>query len=299
MRPDVKKETRAGWLVLAAAVLVSALIVWWFSQDDGSGNQLSVARAQHESMKGPELFTTVLDKQRSANDELRKTIEDLKGELNIQPDPIYTLPAVLPNGEHKSEFFTRQRYFTRDALRHLAESRSIPFNEDLGFSAGDETPPDKEAPFLLTMLQLTEKAARIAFSTPGAPITKFEISHGVETLTGPAGRPPLVREFPLKMEVTGTLQDVLWILHAFSQIKTSEPDKPKDFPLILQHLRIKGSNEKPKDQIQLVEATFDIAGMRYLSEEERGGKAGSRATGTSRGPAPGPQRPQDNTGARP
>jgi hypothetical protein len=117
----------------------------------------------------------------------------------------------------------------------------------------------------MTMLQLTEKAVGIVLAANEPPLESFAITHERAVETGPAGRPVLLREYPLTLKVRGSLKDILWILHRLSQFEADG----KDYPLILRGLVIQSENAKPKDNIQHLDAVFQLAGMQFLTPEER------------------------------
>ncbi len=290
---------------MSGALMIGGLLAWWFMQDDGLKDQLEAARSAHTKMTGPEVFSERIEKQRAANEALSHTIEDLKSENGFTVSREFRIePEDIRSGFNPGYIFKNRFTGVRQRLNDIAQQKRIEYKEDnlnFGFGSDEKVPPDRDAPDLLIMLQLTEKAALIAFNTR-TPIAKFNITHGTKTVTGPAGRPPLVREYPLTMEITATLEDVLWILHALSQVKEPEPGKPRDdYPLVLQGgLTINGMNPTEKDEIQLVQAVFKIAGMQFLTPQERGGApSGIRGLATQRVPGATAARANDGARARP
>jgi hypothetical protein len=305
MRPDVKKEKRAGWIALSAALVVGALVVMWFSQDDGLSEQLDQVRSAHAAMTGPEPFAQRIAKQQEANEALSRTIEELKRGSGFTAARDFRIEAEdIRKGFNPGYIFKDRFTGVRQKLNDIAAQKHIEYKEDnlnFGFGSDEKVPPDRDAPDLLIMLQLTEKAALIAFNTR-TPIVKFNITHGTKKVTGPAGRPPLVREYPLTMEVTATLEDVLWILHALSQVKEPEAGKPsEDYPLVLQDLQISAMNLTEKDEIQVVQAVFKIYGMQFLPPQERGKQGGAKGLtpAATRVPNATASRGNDSTRARP
>jgi hypothetical protein len=230
-----------------------------------------------------------VERQVEANQELRGTIEALKS----QTDFILAEEFVIrPEERQPGYFFKRKFVEVRERLRNKAEARKIAYDQNIGFGADPAVPADDQAPYLLTMLQLTEKVVGIAFDTE-IPLESLNVSHGPAVDTGPVDRPVLLREYPLKLEVRGGLKDILGILHRISQTDALGKDgKRTDYPLILRGFRITSENSTPKDDISQLEAVFDLAAMRFISEEERaadplafqpvGGAGGSNGPGGGR-----------------
>jgi hypothetical protein len=270
MRPDLARETWTGWGVFAGVALVAGAAMYWFADDDGLAAKLTSAHSAYVGLGGPEPFSEVIAQQRAANLALRRTIDDRKRDtgftvlrdFRIEPGDLTPGSGITPGYIFKQRFTA-----VREEIRSLAQPRSVAYEENLGFDGNGDVPADKDVPYLLTMLQLTQKACRITLSSNVKPVTFFSITHDKATLTGPDGRPPLIQEYPLTLTVHGDLVDVLRILFLFSQ--TNQQDSTHDYPLVLQGLDITGGNAKPIDQIQDVNAVFHIAGMRYLTDDER------------------------------
>jgi hypothetical protein len=265
MMPDVKKEEQTGWLVLAGTAVV-VLIALWFISD---GGELADAAEQARSglaVGGREDMAVHVERQVEANEELRKTIEQLKG----QTDFVLAEEFVIRAEERQPGYFFKRKFVeVRERLRDKAEARKISYDQNIGFGADPAVPPDDQAPYLLTMLQLTEKIVGIAFDSE-RPLESLSVSHGPAVDTGPDTRPVLVREYPLKLEVRGGLKDILGILHRISQIDPPGKDgKRSDYPLILRGFSIKSENTSAKDDIQQLDAVFDLAAMRFITEAER------------------------------
>lgn len=285
MMPDVKKEEQTGWLVLAGSAVV-ALIALWIVSDGGELAEQAALAHDKLALGGRESMAVHVERQVEANQELRTTIEQLKG----QTDFILAEEFVIrPEERQPGYFFKRKFVEVRERLRNKAEARRIAYDQNIGFGADPAVPPDDQAPYLLTMLQLTEKIVGIAFDTE-IPLESLAVSHGPAVDTGPVDRPVLLREYPLKLEVRGGLKDILGILHRISQTTPSKDGKRSDYPLILRGFRITSENATPKDDISQLEAVFDLAAMRFITEEERAKDplafqpvGGSRASGSGGG----------------
>ena len=265
MMPNVKKEEQTGWLVLAASVVVTVIALWIISD----GGELAEAAEQAQaglSVGGREDMAVHVERQVEANEELRKTIEQLKSQTEFVLADEF---VIRPDERQPGYFFKRKFVEVRERLRNKAESRKIAYDQNIGFGADPAVPPDEQAPYLMTMLQLTEKIVGIAFDSE-RPLESLSVSHDPAIETGPETRPALVREYPLRLEVRGGLKDILGILHRISQIDAPGKDgKRSDYPLILRGFSIKSENSTPKDDISQLEAVFDLAAMRFISEEER------------------------------
>lgn len=265
MMPDVKKEEQTGWLVLAGSAVVTLIALWIISDGGELAEQAEQAQAGL-AVGGREDMAVHVERQVQANEQLRKTIEQLKGETDF----VLADEFVIRAEERQPGYFFKRKFVeVRERLRDKAEARRIAYDQNIGFGADPAVPPDEQAPYLLTMLQLTEKIVGIAFDTE-RPLESLSVTHGPAIDTGPETRPVLVREYPLKLEVRGGLKDILGILHRISQIDPPGKDgKRHDYPLILRGFSITSDNATPKDNISQLDAVFDLAAMRFISEEER------------------------------
>jgi hypothetical protein len=263
MLPDLRREETTGWLTFSA-VLLAMLITWWTLHDNGElAAQVDQARAAWQALTGAGDLKQLVDHQRQANQELRATIAERMQAFGFKLDPRFVIPA---NERQPGYFFIQRFIAVRQALREKAQPYGVEYQENLGFGDAKDVPDDKDAPYLMTMLQLTEKAVGIALAANEPPLESFSITHERVVETGPAGRPVLLREYPLTLKVRGSLKDILWILHRLSQFEADG----KDYPLILRGLTIQSEeNAKPKDNIQPLDAVFQLAGMQFLTPEER------------------------------
>lgn len=296
MMPEPGRPATVGWLVLAGTTLV-VLLGLWLLWDDQVANSLAKSRAEVAKLKGPESLDARLTLERDAVDELRRTIEVIKTRTGFTVTQGFQVP-VNPTDEREKQpgFFFKQKLVSiRDNVRKAAKNLSIDHEPALGFSKDDKVPPDTEAQFLLTMLQLTEKTANIVLGSHGERppiiITRFEINHGDKAIeTGPESRPVLLREFPLTLKVVGSLEDLLWILHRLSQVDATVPG---DYPLILQGLTLDSEKPTKRDEISQITATFRIAGMQFLGEAERSHDKSAPASGLPVSPTSGVKRGAD------
>lgn len=289
MHVNLKKERQIAWAVLGGVALLGLIVLWMMSDDGQLAQQLSSAEAEHAKMVGPEKLSDRIDAQRRANQKLARTIEELKKQVG------FTSELAIKAGEQHNLYFSNARARVREELNNKAAQLSIDDIDDwFGFGSGKSTapltklPPENEADFLLVMLQLTEKAAMVALNAPD-PLERLIISHGDRpVLTGPQGRPPLLKEYPLTLKVRGSLESILTILHQLSAKNVNansviSDQISKDYPLVITYFLIDSAKSKDKDGIQQLDATFNLAGMEFLSEKERGE---APAGGASPGAAP-------------
>lgn len=262
MRPDLSRDLVTGWSTLGGTALVVILTVWLLSDGGSLSEQVDKAVADQAKITGKDDLQTRVTAQIEANTALRRTIEELKNHSGFSIESRFVIPADAkqPAAVYRDRFIE-----VRQALREKAGPKSVSYKEDIGFPSVAELPDDSEAPYLMAILQLTDKAVSIALDTP-TPLVSLEINHRDPAVeTGPESRPVLLKEYPLELKVRGGLKDILWILHRLSQV---EPGG-KDYPLILRGLVVQSDNAKPKDDIAQLDATFQIAGMQFMSEEQR------------------------------
>ncbi len=281
MQIDVRREAMQGWLVLAGAV-VAALIAVWVMSDHGELEQRIGALQSAVPTGGKRLSAHVADQVR-ANEHLRTTIADLKERVGFSLEKAFPDQQIFQS--NPGFFFQTERDKAIDALFNRARDKGIAdYDRYIGFGTAERVPPPsappsrEDAPNLLRVLQLTEKAVKICLETP-TPLQKLVVEpHGNairSTLVTPAGRPPLMREYELKLKIRGSLKDILWILHRLSPGREAAA---QDYPLILKHLRLTSDNRTPGQTIQQLDLELTLAGMEFISEEERA----SAATGAQR-----------------
>lgn len=273
MSPDMSSAARGGIVALLAALLGAGGMVWWtWSDQPAVDERLTAAREASARIAGKEPLKQRVERQRAANVELRANIAELKAQAGFTTAERFKVP---PTENEKGKFFLNRFVDVRQALREKAVARRIESDERLGFPPDDKVPPDDEAQTLLDMLQLTEKALTVVLAAPD-PVEWFDISHGKPYDTGPVSRPPLLKEYPLTLKLRGSLKTVLWILHSYGT--RSE----RDYPLILRGLNIASSNNRVRDDVQQLEATFELAGMAFLADTGRTpAQAAPRGAGSS------------------
>ena len=262
LRPDVRTPVLKAWGVFAAALVVTGGIIAWLADTGDLPEQQTSAESKGKSISGPIDLAQRITEARAANTHLASTIETLKKGVGFT----VVSPYVVPPGERQpGQYFNEKLLAVQDHLRTMARERSVTYQERLGFELTAAVPKDEDAPYLLTMLQLTEKLGTIVLKTP-TPVLKFTIRQPEKSaiVTGPADRPPLLKEYPLTLEVRAGLKDILWILHQLAQT-----DGPAGYPLTVRRFKITSANANPKDEIQQLDAEIEVAGLQFLSETER------------------------------
>ena len=262
LRPDFSRPLATAWGILAGVLVLCAAVVWWLSDAGDQPQQLATAEEEVRKLAGTVDLEKRIAEQKTANATLTQTIERLKAETGMT----VVAPFLVPVGNAQpGQYFNEQLAVVQDFCRPKAQRLSIVYQERLGFDKTAKVPRDEDAPHLLTMLQLTRKAADIILSTKN-PVQSFNITQPAKraVVTGPAGRPPLLREYPLRLEVRGALSDLLWILH-----RLALKDGAGDYPLIVRSFRIDSKNINPNDGVQQLDAVFDVAAMQFLTADER------------------------------
>ena len=271
LRPDLSKPLLTAWAAFGGILLLCGGLIWWLADDGDLTTQVASAEEEVRKLSGPVDLAKRITAQEQANQALMTTIERLKADTGLTLTPPFVVPANHPQ---PGQYFNEQLAAVQDFCRPKAQGKSIGYQERLGFENTAKVPRDEDAQYLLTMLQLTRKAADIVLSTP-TPVQSFKISQPLKqaVLTGPAGRPPLLKELPLRLEVRGSLADLLWILHHLAQ-----REEQGDYPLIVRSWRIDSKNINPDDGIQQLDAVFEVAAMQFLTKDEReaAAKAGPR-----------------------
>lgn len=260
MMPDVARAQRGG-LVAMLAALAAALGMAWYAWMDQPVIDARLEAAQEAARKigGKQPLRDRVDRQRQANADLARNIAELKTGTGFVPSLRYTVPP----GEHEpGKWFLNRFVEVRQQLRDKADARRIERDERLGFPPDDKVPPDADAPELLAMLQLTEQALGVVLAAPD-PVERFDISHGRPEETGPVDRPPLLKEYPITLKVRGSLKTILWMLHRYGEHADG------DCPLILRGLSIRSGNSHARDDVQQLEATFELAAMAFIPDEVR------------------------------
>lgn len=272
MSPDISGSQRAGLAALVAACIAAGVMSWWMWSDQPDIDvRLENARTAAKKITGKEPLRARVERQRKANAELSNNLTELKHQAGFTIKDSYRVP---PDEREPGKFFLGRFINVRQELRDEADKKRIERDERLGFPPDDRVPPDGEVPQLLAMLQLTEKALRVVLNAPD-PVEWFKISHDAQpNVTGPPSRPPLLKEHTLILEVRGSLKTILWILHSYGQRVDG------DFPLVVSYFKVDSDNTKAKDDVQQLEATIKIAGMQFLSDEERGLGATKPVAGT-------------------
>lgn len=265
---ELARRQRIRWAVLAALALVCGGALWWFSDDGGLGEALARAEEERRALDGPVVLERRIREQEEANRHLRDTIESLKAGCGFKPAVEFMVPAGHPQA---GQYFNERMLWVQDRLRAKAGERRVQYQERLGFERTAKVPTAAETPYLLAMLQVTDKAGAVILDIPESakipPVERFAITQPQRTAveTGAAGRPPLLREYVLRIELRAQLRTILWVLHRLAQVENERDD----YPLILRNLKIDGRNFQENAEIQSLDAVIEVAAMQFLTPEER------------------------------
>jgi len=296
MQPNVIKEQRNGWLALACAFILSSVCVGWYSLDSDLTDRLAGAKEQYRKLHGPEPMLVHIARQKLANANLLDTIEDLKKGTGFPDATFFTITAAdRASGEHDASIFLKKFYQVQDECEQQAKNFSLKnwSESSLGFPESGKMPSDAEVPYLMTMLQLTRRAARICFSTPPLsrntdPIKDIQFTHGLkpEKPTGPDGRPPLLTEYPLTIKFTASLTETMWILWRFSVGQVDDSSQPADpterieddldpnpYPFLLESFSVTSPVIEETDADDLahsfISVTMRVGPVKFVSQQTR------------------------------
>lgn len=292
MKPDTSRSQHIAWGTAAGTLLVS-LLAWWIASDGGATKaEHQRAASAYENRIGPRPLARQVDEQRQAIATTQEQIDELKMQTGVSR----IAPFIRPRRDSGGYIAFLIRYL-RQELQLRAQTFTI--DERLGFNLlGTRPPPESEADGWLNMLQMVTKALYLCSEAPGAIDAVRVTSLTTSPIpTGPAGRPALLHEYPFTLEVTGTLESISWLLVQLSSDERTPGNKDEDLrdwlthirrgvreagypvnepeeassigPLIVRGFNIIGSRVE-EHPISRLTVTFDLAGMHFLSDEERG-----------------------------
>lgn len=328
MRPDLSREQRIGWSVCGGAIAVAVGLVLWANDWGDSHATLDKERTAIERENAGQPLNRLIARQRQANDALRQTIDRLKTQNGFAIEPVFQVPGSDPTYARQPGKYFYDVLFP--ATEKLDERRKaigiVEYDRYLGFGTGPNVPPNRDVPpdanatYLLTMLQLRLKAAvialqieppldRIAFDQVQVPPSLKQLE------TGPENRPPLLREWPMTLSVRGSLRSITQLLYRLSQFPSADATPTpapwlRDrnalldelgklgtrefqftaYPLVTTGFAINSKNRTAKDRSQQLDATFQLAGMQFIADAERGpaaapsGRGGTGAAGSASAP---------------
>ncbi len=293
MRPDTTQDMKVGWISIAVVAAICLLAYFIVSDGGKSAKAVESALRTYEKHKGEEQYPLMKEirRQSEANEELARNIESLKNAVGIKPVRPFALPSNFT--KQKGLYFRLVFDIAVEYLNDKARFKRVQeYSTSLGFEFRDgQIIEEDQAKEELIRLQLIVRAMLLALSTPDR-LQEISIVQRKIVVTGPESRPPLLREYPFVLKVRGSLKDILWLMHQYSadtvpmdtvddwnklvthvqsnMKRAIEPTTSKDhFPLILRGLKINSENSEPLDNVQQLEAEFELAGMEFLSDAER------------------------------
>lgn len=282
MRLDTRKQELQGWIVLAAALVAVLVVAAYLWDDDGLAERYQ--RERDALTTPPMLLATQIARQREANARLVDTLRTLKGEVGFSLEQAFQVSKAPDFARQPGFYFVTKRDSIARQLFDRAKEKGIAdYDYYIGFglqprqSWAKEPPGDEHAIDLLKTLQITEKVVSLALETP-APLSRLIVLQHPpiprpETVA-PPGRPALLREYAITIDVRGSLKDILWLLHRLSPGR-ERPDAG-EYPLVLKALKLTSANFSPIQNISQLDLVLTVAGMEFIPDEERAKTAGGR-----------------------
>lgn len=301
MRPDIRRELRWSYGILAGAAILGGLIAWgfWWYADD-TQSERNKNEDEHTRRSGPINLASEIEIVHNSIDRVRVDTTKYKNEVGMRLISPFELGKEQTNrGYWCGALYDQIRF----ELQDLGRNHSIQYNAEIGFNRTGDI-PDAEAQYWATMLQHISRVAWLTMYTNRIPkrgIRNFSIEPitiGKIIATGPTGRPALLREYPFKLKVTGSMVDILWLIHQvtdkmdpevenellefYASIDTKVNSKTPNFTpkpasayrqtgrLILGGYDIQAKNRKSDDAYNEHTVTLHLAAMDFLSDEERG-----------------------------
>ncbi len=296
MAPEIKLPLRNGWITLAGVLVLGVGGLYWYYEPDLAESVEKLPPIG--SAKGKEV-TKRITEQAEANEKLRASIKNLKDNTGFAVTRDF---RILPESGKAEEREPGARWLFRfqqvqGQIAGHAKVKNIGFPPMLGFALASERdiPKPEDIPASLAMLQLVDKVMTTVVTTPEPihEVTSIVLGDLRGKLDGPTGRPALLRQYNLTIEIKARLDTLLWILHQFAYVEESPESKGKaDYPVILLGASIDSANRTSRDDIPILTGRFTLAGMQFLSDKDRGVNApvvrsGSASSGGgSRGARP-------------
>ncbi len=296
MAPDIKHPLRNGWISLAVVLVLGLGGLYWYYDPDLVESVEKLPPIG--SAKGKEITKRIAE-QAEANEKLRASIKNLKENTGFAVTRDF---RILSDSSKPEEREPDARWLFRfqqvqGQIGGHAKVKNIGFPPMLGFALASEKdiPKPEDIPASLAMLQLVDKVMTTVVTTPEPihEVTSIVLGDLRGKLDGPTGRPALLRQYNLTIEIKAELGSLLWILHQFAYVEESPEAKGKaDYPIILLGASIDSANRTSRDDIPILTGKFTLAGMQYISDKERGVNApvvsasNSSSGGGSRGARP-------------
>lgn len=314
MRPNLQREHAISWGILALAVVVAVAVGWWLRERAAAASRaFESAREAYARRIGSHDLAGLVAKVEDAILDMEGQIGELKRLTGFRRLPPFLVPG---DSDLRGSYFSFVFNTVFDELQFLADAKQVAIDGSrIGFADFSGQAVDEGSlQRWLTMLQLVTKGAWLALSTPDESLESVEVlplSIGNIVETGPAGRPPLVREYPFSMKVRGSLRAIKWLLWQFSLDertegsfdaklnewlaqrsrelrKEVEVDVPLNDgsvsvgPLILRRITLSSGNTSPRDSVNQLDVTFHLAGMEYVSDADRNERPFERSTPSQR-----------------
>ncbi|TVR43593.1 MAG: hypothetical protein EA402_09305 [Planctomycetota bacterium] len=311
MKPSLRQSYQRAGIAATSCLLLAAGIIH-FGWDRGRlAEEHRLAWQRYEQRIGHYPLSEVVDEFTRAVSHSQGQIDELKGLVGMSP----VAPFLKPRRDSGGYIAFLIRFLHQELS---LKAQSFEIDPRLGFNLLGSSPPSEEAAEgWLTMLQLVTKAlflcteASTAVENGGVDEVVVTRLTTTPIPTGPRGRPPLLNEYPFTLRITASLSSISWLLQQFSADERTPGNKDEDLrdwlrmiergveaarftvvrpsqpatigPLIVRGFHITGSRIEDNRISRLV-VTIDLAGMEFLSDEQRG-ERGMSSSGPRRAPA--------------
>ena len=298
MKPNLRPAYQRVGIAAGVSVVLSAILVWTIWDGGVLADSYEQEKIRYEQTKGSYRLSDLVREYDEAIVNSQDQISDLKNIMDMSE----VAPFIKPERDSGGYIAYLLRFLHQELQ---LKAQTFPLQARLGFNdLSTSLPSEEEAQGWLTMLQLVTKALFLCAEAPGA-IDEVTITKLTTTPipTGPAGRPPLLYEYPFSIEITASLESISWLLQQFSSDARSPGNKDEDLiewlgmiqrgvvqaglavtkpedtqaigPLIVRGFNIEGSRIE-EDRISRLKVTIDLAGMSFIPDSERGDSSGSR-----------------------
>jgi len=260
-----------GLIVALLALIAMYTVVSWQTtakeRDTGRYEELSeTLKAQRKGVYDIDDAVTAL---RRSSEGLDAEVKSLMKRVEIPFHPWTKIPPayeaspgsyfMLKHAEQRDELYIACQVGSQGKAVEITD-RTLGFHGIL-----DKPLNNKEAEENLNRLSIVVRLVKLLAQSGVAEIVK--ISPGEPVKTGPAGHAPIMREYPVRIQVRTRIDPLMKFLHSVR--------KTNEFFLVVRGLDVKGfdpygGKNRPTgiDENELM-VLITAAGMRFFTEEER------------------------------
>ena len=214
--------------------------------------ELSVFYGGMSETPGQESMDGYYTRIRDLKDKKKTNVDQLKAKLNMQLGEEFTLNGIKEApGAYFKKILDHKRDDFLEILRESSKrniDREIPL--DLGFS--DDIPPDPQVEDLLKFLFIKDHLLNIALDAGVNTVSSIE--HFDIQVTGPDKDTRFIREYPVKIKMTASLDTTLKILYRL---------RSDNQFLILRNMEIVSDNLDRETRQTDLGVIIDVAGMTF------------------------------------